>query len=157
VNWTLGISVLSALAAVFSAAAAWRSARAAGGTLAESRRQHRLQVTPRVTAQVETVPIQGVPGYRCVTVRNRGRGGAFNVATSLQATCAGGQLEAVNANVAALAPTDDPVPVASNMAANYQEVSGAISYQDTEGTWHWSRCGEKSLHWEFGEGPAPAE
>ena len=92
-----------------------------------------------------------------VTIRNRGRGGAFKVTTSLQASCAGGQLKVVNANVAALAPTDEPIPVASNAAAKYQEVSGAISYQDIEGTRHWSRCGEKSPYWEFEEGPAPVE
>jgi len=62
-----------------------------------------------------------------VTIRNRSLGGAFKVTTSLQASCAGGQLKVVKANVAALAPTDEPIPVASNAAAKYQVRGNLLS------------------------------
>ena len=120
-----------------------------------SKRQHKTEIRPDVTATVDTGPVHGVPGYRRVMLSNAGPGVAFDVETDLRVARSDGQVEEVNETRPELRPGDPTLLYAKS--SEPRAVWGAIVYRDAEKTQYWSACRKDSSRWEREEGAVPAE
>ena len=123
--------------------------------LALGERQHRAQIEPVVSAKVQPIQLQGVHGYRGVTITNGGAGTAYAVRTRLLAARADGKQELVERREPDLGPHNTKTIAAPSGTNDYQDVWGLITYRDVEGIEYWSRCEQGSAQWEHGRGCVP--
>jgi len=154
----------SALAALTSASASKTSAQTAEDALKEAQRQYLRSITPSVTAaaeQMREVPGAVRPGGLLkVIVNNAGPGLARNIRGRIEVTIGttssgGEERKAHEVQIAQLPPGGSHTIDARGASSRPRDVTGLLTYEDSDSRKHWSHCPSPSDDWQFGEGDPP--